>query len=106
MATTKEKTASAKKAAPAEKKTTTAKTTEKKAAAPKKVATKASTTKATASKKAPAKTSAKKAKIGPEQRYKMVEVAAYYLAERNGFAGNPSDYWIEAEAQIEVMLSK
>jgi hypothetical protein len=30
----------------------------------------------------------------------MTEVAAYYIAQKNGFAGNASDYWIAAEAQI------
>lgn len=36
----------------------------------------------------------------PEERYRMVAVAAYFLAERNNFEGNPVDYWIAAEAQI------
>jgi acyl-CoA reductase-like NAD-dependent aldehyde dehydrogenase len=69
----------------------------------------ATTTKAKAvkpaSEKAPAKAKGVK-KIGPEQRYKMVEMAAYYIAERHGFEGHPSDYWIQAEAQIEAMLGK
>lgn len=55
--------------------------------------------------KAPAKVKSVK-KIGAEQRYKMVEMAAYYIAERHGFEGNPSDFWIQAEAQIEAMLAK
>lgn len=55
--------------------------------------------------KAPAKAKGVK-KIGAEQRYKMVEMAAYYIAERHGFEGSPSDYWIQAEAQIEAMLGK
>jgi hypothetical protein len=33
----------------------------------------------------------------------MTEVAAYYIAQNNGFAGNPSDYWIAAEAQINAL---
>jgi hypothetical protein len=59
--------------------------------------------KATAPKKTAAKTSSK---IGPEERYRMTEVAAYYIAERDGFGGNPSDYWIKAEAQINLLLKK
>lgn len=55
--------------------------------------------------KAPAKAKSVK-KIGPEQHYKMVEMAAYYIAERHGFEGNPSDYWTQAEAQIKAMLGK
>lgn len=57
--------------------------------------------KTTASTKKPA--AAKKTKAATtslEQRYKMIEVAAYYLAEKDGFAGNPVDYWIAAELQI------
>lgn len=43
-------------------------------------------------------------KIGAEERYRMVEVAAYFMAERNKFAGNPGGYWTAAEAQIKKML--
>lgn len=84
--------------------------TAKKAAAPKAAAKpKASTAKtATAAKKTTAAKStanpaAKKSKASTanlEQRYRMIEVAAYYLAEKDGFAGNPVEYWIMAEAQI------
>ncbi len=89
--------------APAEKKTTTAmaqpaakkvaaKTTEKavtpKAAAPKKVATK---------KSLPA--------ISAEERYRMVQDAAYYIAEKNHFTGDARGYWIAAEIEIEEFLA-
>jgi hypothetical protein len=50
---------------------------------------------------APAKTSAPT----PEQRYKMVQDAAYYIAERNGFKAGSMDYWIAAEAEITALLS-
>jgi hypothetical protein len=30
----------------------------------------------------------------------MIEVAAYYLAEKDGFAGSPVEYWIAAELQF------
>jgi beta-lactamase class D len=33
----------------------------------------------------------------------MTEVAAYYIAQNNDFSGNPSDYWIAAEAQISAL---
>ncbi len=59
--------------------------------------------KETPAKKAAAKPAAKKTKTSPENsqlRYKMIEVAAYYLAEKDGFAGNPVDYWIAAELQF------
>ncbi len=35
-----------------------------------------------------------------EERYRMVQTAAYYIAERDGFAGKASDYWIAAELEI------
>jgi len=68
---------------------------EKKPAAPKKAA---------APKAAPA--AKKVAAPGAEERYRMVEIAAYYIAERNGFSGDQAAFWAEAEAQIAKMLSK
>lgn len=55
--------------------------------------------KTTAAKKPAAKKS-KAATSDLEQRYKMIEIAAYYIAEKDGFAGSPVDYWIAAELQI------
>jgi Protein of unknown function (DUF2934) len=74
-----------------------------KKAAPKKSAKKKSSKKA--AKKVVKKAAGKPSKISPEERYRMVEVAAYFLAERNKFAGNPVGYWTAAEAQIKKMLS-
>lgn len=87
--------------------------TTKTAAAPKKAtAPKAAVAKkplavkaAPAAKKATAKVS-KPNKISNEERYRMVEVAAYFLAERNGFKGSPVEYWTTAEAQIAKLLAK
>jgi hypothetical protein len=59
--------------------------------------------KATSPKKITTKTTRK---VAPEEHYRMTEVAAYYIAERDGFAGNPSDYWIQAEVQINLLLKK
>ena len=42
---------------------------------------------------------------GPEERYAMVQQAAYFIAERNRFNGDPMDFWSAAEAQISKMLS-
>lgn len=39
------------------------------------------------------------------ERYKMIEVAAYYLAEKNGFAGSAADYWIDAEIIIDAKVA-
>lgn len=79
-------------------------------AAPKKAVAKASPAKAAAKTTTPKKAaSPKKAtakKITPEQHYTMVAEAAYYIAEKNGFAGDPQEFWVEAEAQISALLSK
>jgi hypothetical protein len=60
---------------------------------------KASTAKTTAAKK-PAAKKAKAATSDLEQRYRLIEVAAYYIAEKDGFSGSPVDYWIAAELQF------
>ena len=49
-------------------------------------------------KAAPAATPA----LTPEERYRQVAEAAYYIAEKRGFApGNPSDDWYQAEAEVD-----
>jgi hypothetical protein len=80
--------------------TPASKTTKKPAAAKPAAEKKAPVKKAAA----PRKTTAKARKIGAEERYRMIEVAAYYLAENNGFQGNTLDYWVAAEAQVDGML--
>jgi hypothetical protein len=35
----------------------------------------------------------------------MVEQAAYYLAEKSGFSGNPEEHWAAAEAQVRSELN-
>lgn len=40
------------------------------------------------------------------ERYKMIEVAAYYLAEKHKFAGHAADYWIEAEKMINKTVAE
>jgi hypothetical protein len=88
--------------------------TKKKSAAKKPAVKKASAAakpatakKVTVAKKPAAKKSAasKPNKISAEEHYRMVEVAAYFMAERNKFAGNPAGYWTAAEVQIKKMLS-
>jgi len=83
------------------KKKATSKTAAKPKASPAKTA---ATAKKPAATKTKAKPAAKKAKTNTsdlQQQYKMVEVAAYFIAERDGFAGNPVDYWIAAEMEIK-----
>ena len=72
------------------------------------MATKKTTTKKAPSKKAPAKKTAakkaKKAKYTAEQVYSMIEQAAYFTAENDGFSKEPSEYWAQAEAAINTMV--
>ncbi len=43
--------------------------------------------------------------ITPEQRYRMIAEAAYYLAEKRGFAGGDmAADWLQAEAEIDRKL--
>ena len=92
--------------------TTTKKTTTKKAAAKPAAAKKAP---AKAAAKAPAKVAAQpkaaakpkaasKPVVTPEQRYCMIQEAAYYIAERHGFNGDSAYFWSLAEAEIDAKL--
>ncbi len=73
----------------------------KKAAAPKLVAKPKA---AVAAKPARAR-KPKPAAIPQEQRRNYIEVAAYYIAARRGFApGDPLQDWIDAEAEIDRLL--
>ncbi len=85
---------------PAVAKAAVAKPVAKKAVAKKPVAKKAAIKKPAVKKS----NGSKPTKISAEERYRMVEVAAYFMAERNKFAGNPAGYWTAAEAQIKKML--
>lgn len=76
----------------------------KKAAAPK------------AAKKSPAKPAPKAASAAPaaraakpvsaEERYRMIQEAAYYIAEGKKFASDPFEDWRQAETQIDTLLRK
>lgn len=79
----------------------------KKPVAKKPVAKKVAAKKSVAKKTTVIKTSkTSSTKISAAERYRMVETAAYFIAERNGFAGSSADYWIAAEVQIKRMLAK
>jgi hypothetical protein len=43
--------------------------------------------------------------LSPEERYRAIAEAAYYIAERRGFqGGDPAQDWREAEAEIDAWL--
>lgn len=51
--------------------------------------------------------SRKKMAINPEERYRMVAVAAYYRAEKRGFVGgDPAQDWVDAEAEVTQLIGK
>lgn len=58
----------------------------------------------------PGKAAPKKAQTRPgptpEERYCMVQTAAYFIAERNGFQGYPADHWLQAELEIAAQLGR
>lgn len=44
--------------------------------------------------------------VDPEKRANYIEVAAFYIAERRGFApGNPEQDYLEAAAEIDRLIS-
>jgi hypothetical protein len=72
-------------------------------------APKAAVKKSPVKKAAPAKASATPVAARPavtvEQRHNYIEVAAFYVAQRRGFApGNPVDDWAMAEAEVDQLI--
>lgn len=41
---------------------------------------------------------------GAEARYRMIESAAYFIAENDGFRHPAAHYWIMAEQQLAAQL--
>ncbi len=75
-----------------------------KKSAPKKAVSKAAPARKPAAKSPPkaAATPAapKKVALSPEERYRKIEQAAYFIAERHGFQGDSAYFWSMAEAEI------
>lgn len=44
--------------------------------------------------------------ISAQERYHMIDEAAYYRAEKSGFQVDPHANWIAAEKEIDELLSK
>lgn len=40
----------------------------------------------------------------PEERYRMIETAAYFIAERHGFQGHADEHWAAAEREVAARL--
>ena len=45
-------------------------------------------------------------KVSPEERQKMIEREAYFIAEKQGFQGDPHAHWLAAVKKIDAMLAK
>jgi hypothetical protein len=93
-------------AAKAPKTKATAKAADKTKASSKKAPSKKTTTTSPKGTHKPPRSSAiKKPSITPEERWKMISDAAYYIAEKRGFQNNnPEADWLQAEAQIDATL--
>lgn len=81
----------------------------KKAPAKKAVAKKAAAPKAPAVKAAPAAKATPAAKpktISAQERYHMIDEAAYYRAEKSGFTADAHENWVAAEKEIEELMAK
>ena len=86
-----------------------ANTSVKKAVAVKATAPAAAVKKSPVKKVTPAKAGATPAAarptVTPEQRHNYIEVAAFYVAQRRGFApGNPADDWNMAEQEVDRLI--
>jgi hypothetical protein len=87
------------------KKTTKAKVpTKSQVTAPRKAATKKKATRKAAPRKAAPKKVARP-QISAEDRYKMIEQAAYFLAEKQHFHGDPSAIWVQAEKEVDAQIA-
>jgi hypothetical protein len=65
--------------------------------------------KATARKTAAPKGTGKKAgfeeRTSPEERFRLIQEAAYFKAEKEGFNRDPSECWLVAEAEVDARLA-
>jgi hypothetical protein len=73
-----------------------------------KPATKAKTSakKAATMTKPPSAANKKASKTTPEERYRMVQTAAYFIAEQHGFQGRSDEHWAAAERAIAIKLGQ
>ena len=47
----------------------------------------------------------RKQQVSAEERYRMIKEAAYFLAEKEGFNGDPWKCWLVAEAEVDALLA-
>jgi Protein of unknown function (DUF2934) len=56
--------------------------------------------------KPPSAANPKASKPTPEERYRMVQTAAYFIAEQHGFQGRSDEHWAAAERAIAIKLDQ
>jgi hypothetical protein len=61
---------------------------------------------ATSKTKSSGKSGSGASRLSPEERNQMVETAAYFIAERNGFQDHSDMYWAAAEREISDKLGQ
>ena len=44
--------------------------------------------------------------VSAAERLKMVEIAAYVLAEKNNFRGDAKTFWLQAEEEVDAKLGR
>lgn len=69
------------------------------------ISPKANPVKKTTVKKTPVNKSVLTNSENETTHYKMIQDAAYFIAEQHNFAGDPQSFWLEAEIQISDWLS-
>jgi hypothetical protein len=69
------------------------------------ISPKATPTKKTSVKKTTVNTSILTNIENETAHYKMIQDAAYFIAEHHNFTGDPQSFWLEAEMQISDSLS-
>lgn len=95
------------KKSPVTKKATVSKKVVKKAASKKTAAKKTVAKKTVVSSRPAAAAKPAIARVSPEERIKMIEEAAYYRAEKRGFApGYEAQDWDDSEKEIDAMLKR
>jgi hypothetical protein len=57
-------------------------------------------------KPAAAPVASKATQVSAAERQKLIEVAAYVIAEKNGFQGDAQKFWLQAEEEVEAKLGK
>ncbi len=67
---------------------------------------KTTTAKSAAGTKAAPKRGAKKASVTPEERFRMIEQAAYFRAEKSGFQVDAQANWLASEREVDALLAK